>query len=151
MDDFVAKPASIADLAAALARIERADRVDVAVAAPTAPIVDARTLEALGDELGSTAVVRRLVDTFLASLDTRVADIEAGDDGPSQRAAHTLKSGARLLGADRLAHLCAVAEETGHAPGSVREVATETRRWYEQWLSADGRAAAATSEVGAGS
>ena len=144
MDDFVAKPASIGDLAAALSRVEDSTGGAGPPAEPSAEIepppaaglvVDEQALDALEDELGSREVVRRLVDTFLSSLEARVVAIEAAD-ATTRRAAHTLKSGARLLGADRLAHLCVVAEESGEAPGSVREVATETRRWFDEWLDA---------------
>jgi PAS domain S-box-containing protein len=171
MNDFVAKPASIDDLAAALSRIERAPTAAVADQSPAGatadpideptgdpigdPIVDQRTLIELEDELGSQEVVRRLVDTFLLSLESRVADIEAGA-AIARRTAHTLKSGARLLGADRLAHLCAVAEDTGEAPDAIRTVAADTRRWFEEWRrSAASRpepvaTPVATPDVGAG-
>ncbi len=72
-------------------------------------------IEALIDDLGDAETVRIVIETYLAELGSRAAllTVETDDqiDDESRRAAHTLKSTSALIGADRLAGLCAEFEQ----------------------------------------
>ena len=120
MDDYLAKPVSIPDLAACLGKwlphtrmltgtglpIAMAARpVLPQVAAPPQPI-DRRVLDELtGGDLDDT---RALLADFLASTDSDVAQLrearEAGDVIQLARQAHKIKGAAKLVGALELAH-----------------------------------------------
>lgn len=142
MNDFVAKPASIDDLhsslAAATSDASADPRVEDAVARSEQHwemTIDAATLETLASELGSTDTVVMLVKTFLAELGGRVdAILGAPDTVTSGRAAHTLKSSARLLGAAPLAGLCANIEKDGDGIDELSGVADIARGGLEAWL-----------------
>jgi histidine phosphotransfer protein HptB len=72
--------------------------------------VNTAVLAKLVNELGDRAIVVELVTSFLAELSKRGAAITsaiaAADTAAASRAAHTLKSSARLLGANTLADMC---------------------------------------------
>ncbi len=113
MTDFLSKPISLDDLRDGLNRCLGHRPIDTAAPAPTPRhnrSVDGTVLATLAEELGDPAVVETLVETFLAELPTRSTAITAGTNSndfvSAQRAAHTLKSTAGLLGANRLAQLC---------------------------------------------
>jgi len=97
MSDFLAKPVGIDDLRLVLDRW-----LDVE---PT-PGTDFDTLERLAHELGDPALVVVLVNTYLDELASRRDALGGADLDERRRAAHTLKSTSRLLGADGLAELC---------------------------------------------
>lgn len=135
MDDFIAKPVSLAALRNAITRVlsdsprvggERDTAADDGSrgAGQQSPI-DETVLAVLADELGDSEIVAQLVTTFLSELATRVAAMiaatEIGDEVGARRAAHTLKSSARLLGGARLADAC---ESVEHGTGEVTVVVT---------------------------
>ena len=127
MDDYVAKPVRVEELAAALARAEvRAGtltpggtRLDIRSgegAAPP-PAVDFSVLATLLGSLGDRAPLAeaRLIDTYLGELPHLIARLqdalERSDRESLHRAAHTLKSSSANMGARRLSVLCADLEE----------------------------------------
>lgn len=130
MDEFIAKPASLRDLATAISAVLRPD------VEPEAAPVDVDGLARLADELGDVNLVHELVTIYLADLDDRVAAIVADDPDAAHRAAHSLKSSSRLLGANRLADACVAVERGGPptaAPGLAR-LAEEVRDALTEWL-----------------
>jgi CheY-like chemotaxis protein/HPt (histidine-containing phosphotransfer) domain-containing protein len=145
MDDFVAKPASLDDLSNAIARALRRPRSTTAddgaprgapIDAPVPPVVDHAVLESLADELGGSSIVVELISTFLDELDPRIEAILAGstdDVAGARRAAHTLKSSARLLGAHLLADVCLAVERDGERLHDVRPLAERTRIALRAW------------------
>lgn len=150
MNDFVAKPASLTDLQTAIGRVlsgtaetsSPAADAPVAIEQPEAvvsePALDVAVLEALADDLGGFEIVGDLVDTFLEELPSRVEAISTAlDDDPTaaKRAAHTLKSSARLLGAARLADVCAEIEREGSSVASVEQLAAAVETAMRAWRS----------------
>jgi PAS domain S-box-containing protein len=113
MDGFVGKPATLADIRSAILAV-----LDVTADAststhdfvPASAFVDETALNQLSDEFSDRTVVADLVEAFLRELPSRAAAITSaleGDDSDAlSRAAHTLKSSARLLGAGPLAARC---------------------------------------------
>jgi HPt (histidine-containing phosphotransfer) domain-containing protein len=103
MDDYVSKPIHLDELAAALRRCARrpGDGEDV---------LDQDALERLRASAGDDQFVVQLVNTFLrdapALLETLRGSLEDEQASELRRAAHTLKSNARVFGATRLAELC---------------------------------------------
>lgn len=108
--------------------------------------VDRAVLERLADELGDHEAVVEIVRGYLDLLPGRLEELDAApdaDDGPKRLAAHTLKSGALLLGAGALA---TAAEQVEHGRGSAEDVhrearsaAREWRRWLASALARDPR------------
>jgi signal transduction histidine kinase/CheY-like chemotaxis protein/HPt (histidine-containing phosphotransfer) domain-containing protein len=109
MDDYLSKPASLADLSAVIAKWRSASHPQ-----RVAPL-DVRVLESL---VGND---RALIDSLLKEFDlglARTADEigkAAGGRRPQEAAAlaHKLKSSARSVGAGRLAELCSLMETEG--------------------------------------
>lgn len=105
--------------------------------------VDRAVLERLADELGDqeavVEIVRGYLDLLPSRLDELGDDAAVDPDNPEssrQRrlAAHTLKSGAQLLGALPLAR---AAEQVEHGAGSADALRTEARsaaRDWRRWL-----------------
>jgi HPt (histidine-containing phosphotransfer) domain-containing protein len=98
--------------------------------------VDRAVLERLADELGDAEAVVEIVRGYLDLLPSRLEELDVdGDEGRQRRlAAHTLKSGAQLLGAGALAR---AAEQVEHGGGSADDVRTEARsaaRDWRRWL-----------------
>lgn len=64
--------------------------------------------------MGGPGLLGRLVETALGNLETRIAELVAamaGGDAPAaERAAHSIKSSARNLGATKLGELAEAAE-----------------------------------------
>ena len=139
MDDFLSKPVGLARLGAALARW-LPDPTDAG-----GQPVDVAVLEALADDLGSSAVVVDLVRTFLDELHARrsgiLAGAQAGDIARTRAAVHPLKSSARLLGAGELGTACQQLEavtDPAELPAAVDEVhrtSSIAARWFQHWLS----------------
>ena len=143
MTDFVAKPASLDDLSSALKRalLESAAAPEASSREPgsvdaAATALDVEVLDRLAEELGATDIVRSLVSTFLDELGARVASIVGGDETESRRAAHTLKSSARLLGASALADRCASIERDGTTTEGIEQLADRTESACREWLAA---------------
>ncbi len=144
MDGFIAKPASLTDLSSAIGRaVERSqqtriDLIDQVAPDSELPHLDIAALDQLAGDLGDREVVASLVRTFLAELDERVDTITGGlTNGhveSAQRAAHTLKSSARLLGAVRLGDCCASIEQHPVTDADVTELATHARQLMTDWL-----------------
>jgi HPt (histidine-containing phosphotransfer) domain-containing protein len=80
--------------------------------------LDPRSLSALRTTLGSEESFQGILRDFLSSSDQLSAQLEAGLAGGRAdevgRAAHTLKSMARLLGASRLGETCRQVETLAH-------------------------------------
>lgn len=148
MDDLVTKPATLDDLAGAIGRVLGTDVSGPATASGLASAgttdadadvqdaadLDGGVLDQLAAELGDDAVVERLVATFLDELDSRVEATVDPDDTVVRRAAHTLQSSARLLGATRLADRCRAVEH-GVAEGvEIVELAARARALLADWL-----------------
>ncbi len=121
MDGFVSKPASLASIRAGIIAVLTATKdtppgiapAGAAAGEPLTPgeieskVQVAETLAGLCDDFGDVDLVRELVGTFIDEMPTRLSAIVANEQvGASARAAHTLKSSARLLGATDLGALC---------------------------------------------
>ncbi len=117
MDDYLAKPVSLGDLATMVGRWIGGPEAGSSkgVAARTAPGVDQTRIDELVDELGDRTIVANVVATFLTELpkwQTALVDgVAANDFTTAKRSAHTLKSTASLLGAHGLAATCADFEQ----------------------------------------
>jgi HPt (histidine-containing phosphotransfer) domain-containing protein len=109
MDDYVSKPIHLDELAEALGRCTR--RADGAADA----VPDAEALEQLAARTGDRAFVGELVSTFLRDAPALLASCRDAPAPERRRAAHTLKSNARVFGARGLAELCQELEETAKA------------------------------------
>ncbi|MDQ1245691.1 MAG: hypothetical protein QG597_58 [Actinomycetota bacterium] len=81
------------------------------------PAIDTATLDALESDIGDRGFVVDTVEVYLAELPERVASIAAGleaDRADDVKAiAHSLKSSSAMLGALRMASLCATLEHQG--------------------------------------
>jgi PAS domain S-box-containing protein len=102
MDDYLAKPLRVAQLAQALTRAEPVEE---------APPLAGGALETLREQFGDEAFVQDLLDTFLQEAPRLVADLRSGSAEEARRAAHTLKTNARTLGAAELGRVCEELEE----------------------------------------
>ncbi|MFL5911731.1 MAG: response regulator [Gaiellaceae bacterium] len=147
MDDYVPKPVRIEEIRAALERW-------VAPGGTPAPVPDADghgrwsgkelpvldrsqldQLEELGASVGGPDFVRQLVEDFEAQAVARLVDLriaaERGDVSRLARSAHSLKGGAGVLGAARVAAACAELEATADPAGArpaVEQLHVEVER-----------------------
>ena len=119
MDDFVAKPVTLAALANAIERAVSASRPDAGDAAAPAPPgdaggVDMAALASLQEDLGGPDALARIVRLFLEQLDPQAEQIDAsargGDHESLARIAHRMRSSAATLGADGMADLLSALE-----------------------------------------
>jgi two-component system sensor histidine kinase/response regulator len=127
MDDFVAKPVTLAALANAIERAVTATRdagaqagaasSPAATPAPPPPPSDAVDRVALGslqDDLGGPDALLRIVRLFLEQLDPQAEQIEAAAKGGEHetlaRNAHRMRSSAATLGASGLAEILSALE-----------------------------------------
>jgi len=115
---FLPKPVSLSDLRTCLGDwITIADETnengDDAPVPQTANSVDRGAIEQMLVDLGSIDVIQGVIATFRTDAPDRIASMspDDGDHATAQRAAHTLKSTAALLGAHQLSALCADIEE----------------------------------------
>ncbi|MDE2371544.1 MAG: response regulator [Burkholderiales bacterium] len=126
MDDFIAKPYTLAKLESKIASWLGGGvpaRAGAAVAAEAAPApataINPAAIAILRelDDSGRDELVRHLVGEFLATaagqLELAGAAIERGDAKALAQATHKLKSSAYNLGAEALARLCAELEKCG--------------------------------------
>jgi PAS domain S-box-containing protein len=115
MDDYVSKPIHPEELADALRRCAPVHERSV---------LDPGALEQLRARAGDRAFVRKLVDTFLGDAPALLATLRSAcEDAAAERlrrAAHTLKSNARVFGATRLAELCQELETVAKAEALAR-------------------------------
>ncbi len=132
MDEFLAKPVSISQLADALETW-----ICPINAAATEPLLDKSVLEALSEELGDTFGLSNLLETFLAELPARLEPIrrslqnEAVDSRDLHRAVHSLKSTSALIGSPILSSACAELES--FIRGSDHPI---TKAGAENWFKA---------------
>ena len=144
MDDFLAKPVSLSALASTLGRwVEGGVRVPATRGAEQ--VVDVAVLDALVDDLGSIEAVLQLVGTFVDEMQgrrRRLSDAAAADDlAAARHVAHTMRSGALLLGAKGLGALCdriVAATDVTEARvlvGEALQQSTAVARWLQAWLS----------------
>ena len=86
---------------------------------PVTAVINLDRLNALRqlDPSGNTAFLKRLVNIFLVSTPEFVKNIEtaiqAGDRAELVRAAHSLRSSAANVGAEKLSEICRLLEESG--------------------------------------
>lgn len=101
--------------------------------------IDPAALDELAEGLGDPADVLDVLEGYLALLPARLDDL-VGDDATRRRAAHTLKSGAQMLGAVRLARAAQrVESDDATAVAEVRDEAGAAEAAWRQWM-AGGRA-----------
>ncbi len=131
MNDYLAKPVRVEELAAALRRAPRSVANEMPeVKAPVGPPVLARgPLESLNEleTPGEAGFVASLLEIFRRDTPLRIEEMErsavAGDAETFRRAAHSLKSSAATLGGARLEALCARMEVLSAAPPTLAEAA----------------------------
>jgi HPt (histidine-containing phosphotransfer) domain-containing protein len=143
MDDYVAKPIRLDDLAEALRRVRPLGDREARAKAPGNGL-DAHAIDSLR-ELGGDGFVVEVIDTFLSDAPALVAALrttnEQGDREALRRAAHTLKSNGEIFGARRFSKLCRELEEharSGELDGTA-ELLDRIEREYaalEQTLAA---------------
>ena len=126
MDDYLAKPTGLQDLARALGEhlpdkvVDGKPIAEVPAGPPPPADLDREVLEkirALGGGTSSTFLVK-VLNTYLqttpALVDRMRRALDSGDAGALADAAHTLKSSSASLGAERLTSLCRRLEQAGH-------------------------------------
>jgi hypothetical protein len=99
--------------------------------------VDRAVLDRLADELGDPEAVVEIVRGYLDLLPGRLDELDLPDGAdvrPQRLAAHTLKSGAMLLGADALARAAEAVEHGSGSPSDVRREAQAAARAWRRWL-----------------
>jgi HPt (histidine-containing phosphotransfer) domain-containing protein len=124
MDDFVAKPVTLAALANAIERAVATSRGEAAApageeAAPAASAgVDREALASLQEDLGGPEALLRILRLFLEQLDPQAGQIEAAAKGGEHetlaRNAHRMRSSAATLGASALADTLTALEIAAH-------------------------------------
>jgi signal transduction histidine kinase/CheY-like chemotaxis protein/HPt (histidine-containing phosphotransfer) domain-containing protein len=140
MDDYVAKPVKLEDLAQALARWGARVRSGADTAPPT-PVrhttVSIDLAQLTASTGGDRTFERELITTFLDESATTLERVAAGlrtlDGGVVQAQAHLLEGSCRSLGAELLAALCGEMEQHGRL-GTLDEahaVLAEARRELE--------------------
>jgi PAS domain S-box-containing protein len=150
LDGFIAKPARLADIRAAIEEVLTPERIAArhgtapALRAPPAlEWLDVGVLDHLVEDFGDASVVETLVQTFLAELPVRgndlLAALRAGDEDLAVRAAHTLESTARLIGAAALADACESVERgTRVDVAALDELLGRTHSSAAAWLENQG-------------
>jgi PAS domain S-box-containing protein len=124
MDDFVAKPVTLAALANAIERAVATSRGEAAApggeeAVPAASAgVDREALASLQEDLGGPEALLRILRLFLEQLDPQAGQIEAAAKGGEHetlaRNAHRMRSSAATLGASALADTLTALEIAAH-------------------------------------
>jgi HPt (histidine-containing phosphotransfer) domain-containing protein len=130
MDDFVAKPVTLAALAQAIERAvlangrasqpaEEGSLEDALERANGAQrddgfAIDRSILAALQEDVGGAAALSRIIRLFLEQLDPQAVEIRTGvqasDHAAAARVAHRMKSSSATLGASALAEVLAEIE-----------------------------------------
>lgn len=142
--DFLPKPVSLNDLDQCLRKWivqagptgagDKADTTDdgadgtATTESTTAELgdrVDRSIIDAMVNDLGGPTAVSMVIDTFVSDTDNRRATLFGDDRESAQRAAHTLKSTAALLGATRLS-VCAAGIEKTFGDGGTPATTTLT-------------------------
>jgi HPt (histidine-containing phosphotransfer) domain-containing protein len=131
MDDYVSQPVHLDSLAEALSRC-----------APRA-VLDPQALERLRATPADREFAAELVDAYLRDAPALLETLRGPD---ARRAAHTLKSTARVLGAARLAELCQELEAKAKA-GSLAGAAELVARIDGEYARVDRALRAARREM----
>lgn len=115
MDDYLAKPVSIADLGEMIDKWTGHTPEETAAEATPESAIDASALDQLIVDLGNASIAHSIVMTFLSELKNWRKDlvdgVAAGDITKATRIAHTVKSTAAMLGAASLSTACAAFEQ----------------------------------------
>lgn len=123
MDDYLCKPVQIKDLQAALERLEHPPSIRIeppTVEADPAPI-DWPVLEGMRalQEEGEPDFVQEIIDLYLTETPPLLTAIQEaiiqGDAESLKKAAHALKGNSKSLGAQQVAALSLVLEQSGHS------------------------------------
>jgi HPt (histidine-containing phosphotransfer) domain-containing protein len=118
MNDYVAKPIRVEELAAALQRVKPLANGDGASGRVDFVSLDDGALDNLRD-LGGDDFLSEVIGAFLADAPGLIASLRRSLDGGSteelRRAAHTLKSNGATLGAAEFAELCRTLEQRAKA------------------------------------
>jgi signal transduction histidine kinase/CheY-like chemotaxis protein/HPt (histidine-containing phosphotransfer) domain-containing protein len=160
MDDYLAKPYSLAQLKATLSRWLGPSPADFAPAPdpkspatssaataadalptgsmPDHPVLDKKALDQLRelDPIGGTGLIQQVVAAFLESAGDTVAKIEtaveANNAGDLRMAAHALKSSSANVGARSLSDICRELEVCGREDriAEARPLLTNMREMY---------------------
>ncbi len=138
MDDYLSKPITLTALQGALDHATAAlrDRAAHAASGPDdVALLNADTLRGLLEDLGAQEILNTLLLRFLDSAPGYVDHFEQGLEnvgtGEARRAAHTLKSMAAMIGADRLSARAA------HAEAHAQQADTQAMREVLRHLRAD--------------
>ena len=142
MDDYLSKPAPLADLSVALAKWLPVESPATTLQRTASAPVDVSALEAL---IGTDPqVIKEVLQDFRVSAARLSVDLAAAcvaqQTAQTAAIAHKLKSSARSAGALRLGELCADIEIAGHA-GDLTAVAAllpdfeNEMRSVDEWLS----------------
>ena len=137
MDDHLAKPFEMKDLAAVITRAFKARQTRQTVPTESMEVLDDAVRDSLTHQFGR-AFVERLDETYLRTAAPLVqaagAATTAGDGPGLLRAAHALKSSSANVGAVALSRLCAELEILGKK-GQLNEagplMATAERSWLQ--------------------
>jgi len=127
MDDYLSKPVRVEQLRAAL---ERGGQLKAPEHAVATCVIDRSALELVRQELSAEgpALVLELVDLFLGDSQERLATMQqavlAGEVRLVERAAHTLRGSAAVMGARRLVQRCAQLEARAQASDLVGVAST---------------------------
>ncbi|MFI9330249.1 response regulator [Kitasatospora sp. NPDC052868] len=126
MDDYIAKPIKMRQLAEALEKAPAAaERRSAATAAGAQPkagaAVDPAVLDRLCDDLGDADSVAELANLFVEDAPGLISALSDPDVSTVRRAAHTLKSSAKALGAGPLSTIAAGIEGKART-GSLSDV-----------------------------
>ena len=127
MDDYIVKPVTLDQLAAALAKcrpLAAATAPETGAAPPVekqkiaaGAALDRDVLDQLREDLGGTAALQQVIRSFLdqtPSVLSALRDAAARADVPSiRRAAHMIKGTSSILGARELSEQCAEIERVG--------------------------------------
>jgi signal transduction histidine kinase/DNA-binding response OmpR family regulator len=124
MDDYIVKPVTLDRLSAALAKCQpRREPADGAA-------LDREVLDQIQEDLGGTAALRDVIQTFLGKTPAVLATLRdataRADADAIRRAAHSLKGTSALLGARTLAEQCAELERLDQ-PTVVAEALNRVR------------------------
>jgi CheY-like chemotaxis protein len=118
MNDYVPKPFKAHDLFAAVERAPAAPR-SVRAVDEESPVLDLASFRATMREAGAEDAVDGILDTFVGSVDERLAALikgmASGDVDQIATAAHAFKSAAGAIGARRLASVLQDIERAGRA------------------------------------
>ncbi|APR05068.1 diguanylate cyclase/phosphodiesterase (GGDEF & EAL domains) with PAS/PAC sensor(s) [Thauera chlorobenzoica] len=157
MDEYLTKPIRLATLKAALERwlphttaaAEPAKITQPGAAAPVEEILlDTQALDTLVG--GDRQMAAEVLHDYVESLDALAIELEdsfgCGDHAAMGALAHRLKSSSRAVGAQRLAQLCSLLEQTAkaadsatlaHCTSEFRSIHAATRRQIEQQLAGE--------------